>query len=170
MTDEQDEEKLFTQNSPSLSSNDDLKELCFLLDEERQKMHELAEQWKQFGTSTIHKLECQIVDYQEKLNELDQRQNLLVQENQSLKSLIDQLIVKSNNENKKIQQNVSTQTNFEKREPSHHSCFHRPKPIYDQLSRTTPKTTRQMSVDDPLQQQISIQNMFDAIKVLSQFE
>ncbi len=37
-------------------------------------MHELAEQWKQFGTSTINKLESQIVDYQEKLNELDQRQ------------------------------------------------------------------------------------------------
>ena len=145
-----------------------MKELCLLLDEERQKMHELAEQWKQFGTTTIHKLECQIVDYQEKLNELDQRQNLLVQENQSLKSLVDQLILKSNtNDGKKIQQNVSTQTNFEKREPSHHSCFHRPKPVYDQLSRTTPKTTRQMSVDDPLQQQISIQNMFDAIKVQS---
>jgi hypothetical protein len=59
-------------------------------------MHELAEQWKQFGTSTIHKLESQIVDYQEKLNELDQRQNLLVQENQSLKALVDQLIMQPN--------------------------------------------------------------------------
>jgi hypothetical protein len=128
-------------------------------------MHELAEQWKQFGTSTIHKLESQIVDYQEKLNELDQRQNLLVQENQSLKALVDQLILKPNIDVKKSQQNISTQTHFEKHEPSHHSCFHRPKPIYDQLSRTTPKMSRQMSVDDPLQQQISIQNMFDAIKV-----
>jgi len=27
------------------------------------------------------------------------------------------------------------------------------------------KSTRQISIDDPLQQQISIQNMFDAIKV-----
>jgi hypothetical protein len=27
------------------------------------------------------------------------------------------------------------------------------------------KPIRQMSIDDPLQQQISIQNMFDAIKV-----
>jgi len=144
-------------------------------------MHELAEQWKQFGTSTIHKLESQIVDYQEKLNELDQRQNLLVQENQSLKALVDQLIMQPNvdvnkfnffllNESffsfqKKSQQSISTQTNFERHESSHHSCFHRPKPIYDQLSRTTPKISRQMSADDPLQQQISIQNMFDAIKV-----
>jgi len=63
---------------------------------------------------------------------------------------------------------------LEKQESSHHSCFHRPKPIYDHLSRTTPKLsinklTRQMSMDDPLQQQISILNMFDAIKVNQPF-
>jgi hypothetical protein len=58
-------------------------------------MHELAEQWKQFGTSTIHKLECQIVDYQEKLTELEQRQILLLKENETLKSLINQLMIKS---------------------------------------------------------------------------
>ncbi|CAF4910326.1 unnamed protein product, partial [Rotaria sp. Silwood2] len=63
--DEQEEEKTVQHSSPTLSSNDDLRELCFLLDAERNKMHELAEQWKQFGTSTIHKLECQIIDYQE---------------------------------------------------------------------------------------------------------
>ncbi len=72
-----------------------MKELCILLDEERRKMHELAEQWKQFGTTTIHKLECQIVDYQEKLIELEQRQMLLLNENQSLKSHIDQMIIKT---------------------------------------------------------------------------
>jgi len=80
----------------SLSNNDDLKDLCALLDEERQKMHELAEQWKQFGTNTIQKLECQVVDYQGKLNELEQRQILLIQENQSLKSLIDRTIIQTN--------------------------------------------------------------------------
>jgi hypothetical protein len=61
------------QNTPSLSTNDDLKELCFLLDEERYKMHQLAEQWKHFGTTSIHKLESQIIDYQEKLNALEER-------------------------------------------------------------------------------------------------
>ena len=148
------------QNSPSLSNNDDLKELCILLDEERQKMHELAEQWKQFGTNTIHKLECQIVDYQEKLNELEQRQILLIKENESLKSFIDQTDFHVKNKS-----TISIQTNFDK----HHSCCHRRKPIYDQLSRITPKTSRQISIDDPLQQQISIQNMSDAIKVLGFF-
>lgn len=59
-------------------------------------MHELAEQWKEFGTSTIHKLESQIVDYQEKLVELEQRQMLLLNENQSLKTLTDQMIIKTN--------------------------------------------------------------------------
>ena len=63
-------------------------------------MHELAEQWKQFGTSTIHRLECQIVDYQEKLNELEQRQILLLEENELLKSYINQMMVTPNsNEN-----------------------------------------------------------------------
>lgn len=59
-------------------------------------MHELAEQWKQFGTNTIQKLEYQVVDYQEKLNELEQRQILLIQENQSLKTLIDRTIIQTN--------------------------------------------------------------------------
>ena len=112
---------------------DDLKELCFLLDEEREKMHQLAEQWKHFGTSTIHKLECQIVDYQEKLSELEQRQHSLVEENQSLKKLVEEM----RDVNSTSQRNISTQT----------------------IEPTA------ASSDDPLQQQISIQNMFDAIKV-----
>jgi hypothetical protein len=87
------------QNSPLLSTNDDLKELCILLDEERYKMHQLAEQWKHFGTSTIHKLESQIVDYQEKLNDLEQRQILLLKENESLKSLTDQMMITTINNN-----------------------------------------------------------------------
>lgn len=79
-------------NSLGLSTNDDLKDLCILLDEERYKMHQLAEQWKHFGTSSIHKLESQIIDYQEKLNDLEQRQMLLLKENDSLKSLVNQMM------------------------------------------------------------------------------
>ena len=70
-----------------------MKELCVLLDEERYKMHQLAEQWKHFGTTSIHKLESQIVDYQEKLIDLEQRQILLLDENQSLKSLVNQMMM-----------------------------------------------------------------------------
>jgi cell division protein FtsB len=63
-------------------------------------MHQLAEQWKNFGTSSIHKLEFQIVDYQEKLNDLEQRQMLLLKENDSLKSLVNQMMItKINNNN-----------------------------------------------------------------------
>lgn len=94
--DDQEEDKSAQRNSPTLSNNDDLRELCFVLDAERNKMHELAEQWKQFGTSTIYKLECQIVDYQEKLNELEQRQILLLNENESLKSFINQMMMTTN--------------------------------------------------------------------------
>ena len=88
------EDTLGDQNSStSMSTNDDLKELCLLLDEERHKMHQLAEQWKHFGTSTIFKLESQIVDYQEKLSDLEERQILLLNENEALKSLIDQMVI-----------------------------------------------------------------------------
>ncbi|CAM4798799.1 unnamed protein product [Rotaria magnacalcarata] len=178
----EEEAKAAERNSPTLSSNDDLRELCFVLDAERNKMHELAEQWRQFGTSTIHKLECQIVDYQEKLSELEQRQILLLHENESLKSFINQTMMNTNETNlndKKVQQNVSTQTQSEKQESSHHLCFHRPKPMYDRLSRTTSKVqlkesvnklTRRISSEDSLQQQISIQNMFDAIKTAEVYE
>jgi hypothetical protein len=82
-------------STPSLSTNDDLKELCILLDEERCKMHQLAEQWKHFGTISIHKLESQIIDYQEKLNDLEERQVLLLKENDGLKSLVSQLMLTS---------------------------------------------------------------------------
>ena len=82
-------------NTSSLSTNDDLKELCVLLDEERCKMHQLAEQWKHFGTTSIHKLETQIVDYQDKLNDLEERQVLLLKENDALKTLVSQLMFAS---------------------------------------------------------------------------
>jgi hypothetical protein len=90
---------MIDQNSSSVSTNDDLKELCILLDEERYKMHQLAEQWKHFGTSSIHKLESQIVDYQEKLIDLEQRQILLLKENDSLKSLVNQMTITTINHN-----------------------------------------------------------------------
>lgn len=130
------------EHAASFSSNDDLRELCLLLDEERYKMHQLAEQWKQFGTSTIHKLECQIIDYQEKLVELEQRQEFLLRENDSLKTIIDQFRKHSIKTVESTKKNISTQTNV------------------DKLDRRI-----NLIIDDPLQQQMSLQNMFDAIKV-----
>ncbi|CAF1124236.1 unnamed protein product [Adineta ricciae] len=146
-SDMEQEDTLGDQNSSaSMSTNDDLKELCLLLDEERHKMHQLAEQWKHFGTSTIFKLESQIVDYQEKLSDLEERQILLLNENEALKSLIDQMAITNHHltsSNKKSQQTVATQTYCEKPEPR---------------------------AEDPLQQQISLQNMFDAIKTAEVYE
>ena len=61
---------------------------------------------------------------------------------------------------------MSTQTISVKARSDHSSCCHRSKPIYDSLSLATTSTqSRPSTIDDPLQQQISIQNMFDAIKV-----
>ena len=79
----------------SVSSNDDLKELCRLLNEERQTMYQLTEQWKQTTTTTIERLEQQIVTYQKKLTELEQRQTLLIEENHSLKVQLEKATKKS---------------------------------------------------------------------------
>ena len=86
----------------STSTNDDVKELCLLLDEERYQMHQLAEQWKYFGKNTINKLESQIVDYQKKLNDLERRQLSLLKENESLKSLFNQIITPTVNNNTQL--------------------------------------------------------------------
>ncbi|CAF4669600.1 unnamed protein product [Rotaria sp. Silwood1] len=152
-TADEHEEIIMEQYSSLLSNDDDLKEFCNLLDEERFRMHQLVEQWKYYGTSTMHKLASQIVDYQEKLNDLEQRQILLLKENETLQSLIDQLMsttINSNNElvvNKPSQQSVSTQTSIEKQEP-----------------------LPNIPINDSLQRQISLQNMFDAIKTAEIYE
>ena len=79
-----EDDELFAESDTSLvSTNNDLQELCILLDEERCQMHQLAEKWKYFTTSTIHNLESKIVDYQNKLNDLEQRQTSLLNENES---------------------------------------------------------------------------------------
>lgn len=65
-------------------------------------MHQLAEQWKNFGTSTIHKLTSQIIDYQEKLQNLEQRQLSLLEENESLKSIVDQFKSTNINDNAQL--------------------------------------------------------------------
>ena len=120
-------------------------------------MHQLTEEWKQTSTRTIQKLEEQIGTYQEKLTLLEQRQIELVEENHSLKEQLDQ---RGTKKNKKVTHRpIASRLNrfVQKKKPSKDRQASPPPPI------TTP--TRQPSVDDSLQQQISLQNMFDAIKV-----
>jgi hypothetical protein len=81
---DQEEETTMRRIDSSFDSHDDLTELCFLLDEERKQMSELAEQWKAFGTHAICTLTSQLADYQKKLSELEQRQVSLFEENHVL--------------------------------------------------------------------------------------
>lgn len=119
-------------------------------------MHQLTEEWKQTSTRTIQRLEEQIGTYQEKLTLLEQRQIELVEENQSLKEQLDQRGTKKNKKVTHLLLASRLNRFVQKKKPSKDRQAS-PPPI------TTP--TRQPSVDDPLQQQISLQNMFDAIKV-----
>ena len=95
------------QTASSLTtSQDELRELCFLLDKERQKMSELVEQWKVFSTTARDNLTLQIADYQEKLIELEQRQELLLKGNDSLRLIIHQMITNSNKKHVKMNQKI----------------------------------------------------------------
>ncbi|CAF0893892.1 unnamed protein product [Adineta ricciae] len=160
-----DEENAMRQTSSSLTaSQDELRELCFLLDKERQKMSELVEQWKVFSATARDKLTSQIVDYQEKLIELEQRQELLLKGNDSLRLIIHQMITNSNKKHKQSQTDVI----------NYPASFQRSNPIYDHLSRIKvtiePEFSLNSPFDDQLQQQISIENIFDAIKTVEIYQ
>ena len=95
------------QTSSSLTtSQDELRELCFLLDKERQKMSELVEQWKVVSITARDNLTLQIADYQEKLIELEKRQELLLKGNDSLRLIIHQMITNSNKKHVKMNQKI----------------------------------------------------------------
>ncbi|UJR30471.1 hypothetical protein I4U23_018004 [Adineta vaga] len=166
--DEQEEEKAMEQTSLlSTVNQDELRKLCFLLNEEHQKLSALVEQWKVFSMNVVDKLTSQIITYQEKLTEVEQRQISFLKENDSLR-----LIIKQIRENQK--QNEQSQRDFEKCQSSFHSFLQRSKPIYDHLLRTKviiePEISLKQSFDDLLQQQISIENIFDAIKTIEIYE
>ncbi|CAF1259033.1 unnamed protein product, partial [Didymodactylos carnosus] len=156
-------------------NNDELKELCLLFDNERKNMHQLAEKYKQFGHSVVEEMGQKIAVYQTKLSELEIRQTKLIQENEYLKNIVNRI------PNKDFQKkcDVSTQTPYK-----HHVNFSdtitpielNDKTIYDRLTHSTEllsetnckhKLFKNLSTsdhDDPLQQQVSLQNMADAIK------
>ncbi|CAF1616944.1 unnamed protein product [Didymodactylos carnosus] len=145
-------------------------------------MHQLAENYKQFGHSIANKLGQQIVDYKKKVSELEIKQTKLIQENNYLKNIVNGI------SNRDVQKkcDLSTQTSPKQ----HHVNFSdtimpielNDKTIYDRLTHSTKSSTeinckrklfKNLSIndhDDPLQQQVSLQNMFDAIKAAEVYE
>ncbi|VDD94919.1 unnamed protein product [Enterobius vermicularis] len=68
-------------------SNKELRDLCCFLDDDRQKTRRLSREWQKFGRYTSEVMKQEVKAYQAKLRELENRQHLLIGENDELKRL-----------------------------------------------------------------------------------
>ncbi|XP_013383382.1 coiled-coil domain-containing protein 85C-like isoform X1 [Lingula anatina] len=67
--------------------NQELRDLCCFLDDDRQKGRKLAREWQRFGRYTASVMRSEVAAYQQKLKELEDKQNELVKDNVELKEL-----------------------------------------------------------------------------------
>ncbi|KAF4518047.1 hypothetical protein B566_EDAN009281 [Ephemera danica] len=67
--------------------NQELRDLCCFLDDDRQKGRKLAREWQRFGRYTASVMRQEVSAYQGKLRELDNRQHELIRDNLELKEL-----------------------------------------------------------------------------------
>ncbi|XP_004926807.1 coiled-coil domain-containing protein 85C-B [Bombyx mori] len=67
--------------------NQELRDLCCFLDDDRQKGRKLAREWQRFGRYTASVMRQEVSAYQSKLRELDDKQQELIHDNLELKEL-----------------------------------------------------------------------------------
>ncbi|TKR87763.1 hypothetical protein L596_012114 [Steinernema carpocapsae] len=67
--------------------NKELRDLCCFLDDDRQKSRKLAKEWQKFANYTSHLMKQEVHAYQSRLKDLDERQQMMVMENDQLKRL-----------------------------------------------------------------------------------
>ncbi|XP_047468967.1 coiled-coil domain-containing protein 85C-like [Penaeus chinensis] len=67
--------------------NQELRDLCCFLDDDRQKGRKLAREWQRFGRYTASVMRQEVTAYQNKLRELDTKQQELIKDNLELKEL-----------------------------------------------------------------------------------
>lgn len=67
--------------------NQELRDLCCFLDDDRQKGRKLAREWQRFGRYTSSVMRSEVAAYQHKLKELESKQEELMKENLDLKEL-----------------------------------------------------------------------------------
>lgn len=68
--------------------NQELRDLCCFLDDDRQKGRKLAREWQRFGRYTASVMRQEVSAYQAKLRELDAKQHELIKDNLELKVII----------------------------------------------------------------------------------
>jgi len=67
--------------------NQELRDLCCFLDDDRQKGRKLAREWQRFGRYTASVMRQEVSNYQTKLRDLDGKQQAMVKDNIELKEL-----------------------------------------------------------------------------------
>ncbi|XP_068632598.1 coiled-coil domain-containing protein 85C-A [Battus philenor] len=83
-----DEIKVLKEANRRLSEdNQELRDLCCFLDDDRQKGRKLAREWQRFGRYTASVMRQEVSAYQNKLRELDDKQQELIRDNLELKEL-----------------------------------------------------------------------------------
>lgn len=74
-------------NQRLADDNQELRDLCCFLDDDRQKGRKLAREWQRFGRYTASVMRQEVSAYQSKLRELDNKQQELIKDNLELKEL-----------------------------------------------------------------------------------
>lgn len=74
-------------NQKLQDDNQELRDLCCFLDDDRQRSRKLAREWQRFGRYTSSVMRSEVSTYQQKLTDLESKQEELVSENSELKEL-----------------------------------------------------------------------------------
>ncbi|XP_026507309.1 coiled-coil domain-containing protein 85C isoform X2 [Terrapene carolina triunguis] len=75
-------------NQKLQDDNQELRELCCFLDDDRQKGKKLSREWQRFGRHTASVMWKEVGMYQQKLKELEAKQESLMRENMELKEIV----------------------------------------------------------------------------------
>ncbi|KAJ7345168.1 hypothetical protein JRQ81_001118 [Phrynocephalus forsythii] len=75
-------------NQKLQDDNHELRELCCFLDDDRQKGKKLSREWQRFGRHTAGVMWKEVGIYQQKLKELEAKQESLMRENLELKEIV----------------------------------------------------------------------------------
>nr|XP_013999260.1 unnamed protein product [Salmo salar] len=75
-------------NQKLQDDNNELRELCCFLDDDRQKGKKLSREWQRFGRYSANAMWKEVGTYQLKLKELEANQETVVRENTDLKEII----------------------------------------------------------------------------------
>ncbi|TRY73531.1 hypothetical protein TCAL_12486 [Tigriopus californicus] len=75
------------QNQRLSQDNQELRDLCCFLDDDRQKGKRLAREWQKFGRYTAKVMRQEVSSYQGKLKRLEEHQKRLMNDNAELKDL-----------------------------------------------------------------------------------